>query len=120
MFPNNDALPKYREWFREAVDRNIKARSWECVLFTRLFQSSCAHHANRYDGVPGRYVDIVVGVINATSVEWAAEHLVLLSLFPRCCFTLTLDCSAAYLSKPRRIHVGCTLSKRCMISFRCW
>jgi hypothetical protein len=29
----------------------------------------------RYDGVPGRYVDIV-GAINAVFVKWAAEHLV--------------------------------------------
>ena len=32
MFPNKDALPKYRAWFREAVDRNIKAWSWESVI----------------------------------------------------------------------------------------
>ena len=31
----------------------------------------------RYDGVPGmKFVDVVTNVINATTMEWVAEHLV--------------------------------------------
>ena len=30
----------------------------------------------RYDGVPGTYVDIVRDVINIVSVHWAADRLV--------------------------------------------
>ncbi|KAJ3993518.1 heme peroxidase [Lentinula boryana] len=57
LFPTQDSLDSYRTWYRENVIQKIKERSWT------------------YDGVPGRYVDIVNDVINVTSVHWAADRL---------------------------------------------
>jgi linoleate 10R-lipoxygenase len=57
LFPSADSLEKYRQWYKEGVAQRIKERSWT------------------YDGVPGRYVDIVKDVINVVSVHWAADRL---------------------------------------------
>ncbi|KAJ3865441.1 heme peroxidase [Lentinula novae-zelandiae] len=57
LFPSQDSLDSYRRWYRENAIQRIKEKSWT------------------YDGVPGRYVDIVNDVINATSVRWAADRL---------------------------------------------
>ena len=75
---------------------------------------------NRYDGVPGRYVDIVVGVVNTTAVEWAAEHLVREFLVSHCCLWLTNARSAVSLSKPTPIRVGYTLDRRYTTNSACW
>jgi linoleate 10R-lipoxygenase len=58
LFPNKDALQHHGDWFRETVTRKIKERSW------------------KYGGIKGTTVDIVHDVINASAVEWVAEHLV--------------------------------------------
>ncbi|KAJ4490906.1 heme peroxidase [Lentinula aciculospora] len=57
IFPSQDSLDSYRRWYRDNVIQRIKERSWT------------------YDGVPGRYVDIVNDVINVTSVHWAADRM---------------------------------------------
>ncbi|KAF8727619.1 hypothetical protein AX14_007203 [Amanita brunnescens Koide BX004] len=57
LFPNKDALQDYGEWFRESITRKIKERSW------------------KYGGIKGTTVDIVHDVINASVIEWVAEHL---------------------------------------------
>ena len=56
-------------WYRDSVIQKIKERSW------------------KYDGVPGRYIDIVTQVINATSVHWAADRMA----SPYCYTVLTFD-----------------------------
>ena len=61
MFPNKEALQYHGEWFRESISRKIKERSW------------------KYGGIKGTTVDIVQDVMNASSVEWVAQHLVRLS-----------------------------------------
>ncbi len=58
LFPNKDALQNHGDWFRDSVSRKIKERSW------------------KYGGIKGTTVDIVHDVLNASSVEWVAEHLV--------------------------------------------
>ncbi|KAF8630607.1 hypothetical protein AX15_002834 [Amanita polypyramis BW_CC] len=57
LFPNKDALQRHGEWFRESISRKIKERSW------------------KYGGIKGTTVDIVRDVINASLMEWVAEHL---------------------------------------------
>ncbi|KAJ7443813.1 heme peroxidase [Mycena latifolia] len=57
LFPSEDALLGYREWYRDSVTQKIKDRSW------------------KYPGVPCNYIDIVKSVINSTSVHWAADRL---------------------------------------------
>ncbi|KAF8630934.1 hypothetical protein AX17_005291 [Amanita inopinata Kibby_2008] len=57
LFPNMEALLRHGQWFRESMSRKIKERSW------------------KYGGIRGTNVDIVTDVINASSVEWVAEHL---------------------------------------------
>ncbi|KAJ7159748.1 heme peroxidase [Mycena filopes] len=57
LFPSRDALVQYRKWYRTRLIQTIKDRSW------------------RYSGVSGNYIDVVKGVINATTVRWAAEYL---------------------------------------------
>ncbi|KAI3616961.1 heme peroxidase [Moniliophthora roreri] len=57
LFPTKDSLNEYRKWYRDQVTLRIRERSW------------------KYDGVPGRFVDIVNDVINSTSIAWASERL---------------------------------------------
>ncbi|KAJ7619752.1 hypothetical protein B0H17DRAFT_1219696 [Mycena rosella] len=57
LFPSDQSLTEYREWYRESTIQKIKERSWT------------------YDGLSDNYIDIVKSVINATSVHWAADRL---------------------------------------------
>ncbi|KAJ7436075.1 heme peroxidase [Mycena galericulata] len=57
LFPSEDSLAGYRQWYRDSTIQKIKERTW------------------KYPGVPGNYVDIVKSVINSTSVHWAADRL---------------------------------------------
>ncbi|KAJ7827293.1 heme peroxidase [Mycena leptocephala] len=57
LFPSQESLEECLDWYRDSLLRNLKERSW------------------RYDGVLGNYVDVVKGVINATTVHWVADHL---------------------------------------------
>ncbi|KAJ7831148.1 heme peroxidase [Mycena olivaceomarginata] len=57
LFPSQESLEECLDWYRDLLLRNLKERSW------------------RYDGVLGNYVDVVKGVINATTVHWVADHL---------------------------------------------
>jgi hypothetical protein len=58
LFPSQESLEECLDWYRDSLLRNLKERPW------------------RYDGVLGNYVDVVKGVINATTVHWVADHLV--------------------------------------------
>ena len=58
LFPEKDSLDGYRMWYRDSVIQKIRERSW------------------KYEGVPGTCIDIV-NVINATSVHWAADRMVI-------------------------------------------
>ncbi|KAJ7833862.1 heme peroxidase [Mycena olivaceomarginata] len=57
LFPSQESLEECLDWYRDSLLRNLKERSW------------------RYDGVLGNYVDVVKGVINATTVHWVADHV---------------------------------------------
>ncbi|KAJ6583033.1 heme peroxidase [Mycena vulgaris] len=57
LFPTENSLGEYRNWYRDSVTQLINERSW------------------KYDGVSGNYIDVVKQVINATSVHWAADRL---------------------------------------------
>ncbi|KAF8210021.1 heme peroxidase [Mycena galopus ATCC 62051] len=57
LFPSQESLKECLDWYRDSLLKNLKERSW------------------RYDGVSGNYVDVVKGVINATTVHWVADHL---------------------------------------------
>ncbi|KAF9257871.1 heme peroxidase [Marasmius fiardii PR-910] len=57
LFPDNNSLDTYAKWYKDGVTQRIANKS-----FT-------------YDGVPGKYVDIVNDVINDAAIHWAADLL---------------------------------------------
>jgi len=57
LFPDKNSLDEYRAWYRDQTIKGIQEKSWT------------------YEGVPGKYVDIVNDVINTTSVHWAAGRM---------------------------------------------
>ncbi|KAG7090385.1 hypothetical protein E1B28_009504 [Marasmius oreades] len=57
LFPAKDSLDKYCKWYRDGVTQRITSKS-----FT-------------YDGVPGKFVDIVNDVVNNAAIHWAADLL---------------------------------------------
>ncbi|KAJ7894889.1 heme peroxidase [Mycena olivaceomarginata] len=74
LFPSKSSLAEYRAWYRDSVIQKISERSW------------------KYDGVPGNYIDIVKSVINATSVHWAADVLVIPIYYMVCSVLKILQC----------------------------
>ncbi|THV00227.1 heme peroxidase [Dendrothele bispora CBS 962.96] len=57
FFPNKSAMDEYRQWYREKVQHAVETRSYT------------------YNGVPGKYVDIVNDVINNVAVHWVADKI---------------------------------------------
>ncbi|KAF9257706.1 heme peroxidase [Marasmius fiardii PR-910] len=57
LFPDNTSLDSYTKWYKDGVTQRIAAKS-----FT-------------YDGVPGKYIDIVNDVVNDAAIHWAADLL---------------------------------------------
>ncbi|KAF9258714.1 heme peroxidase [Marasmius fiardii PR-910] len=57
LFPDKSSLDTYAKWYRDGVTERIATKSFI------------------YDGVPGKYVDIVHDVINNAAIHWAADLL---------------------------------------------
>ncbi|KIJ45873.1 hypothetical protein M422DRAFT_226935 [Sphaerobolus stellatus SS14] len=57
LFPDRDTVADHIEWYKKKTTDLIAEKSFS------------------YDGVPGKYVDIVQNVINLVSVHWAADKL---------------------------------------------
>lgn len=58
LFPNKDSVGKLVEWYKEKTNSLIKQKSLS------------------YDGVPGKYIDIIKNVINLAAIHFAADKLV--------------------------------------------
>ncbi|KAJ8518487.1 hypothetical protein ONZ45_g4459 [Pleurotus djamor] len=57
LFPSKDSLDQYAAWYKAETAKMVKDRSW------------------KYDGVPGKFVDIVNDVINMVAIHFVAEKL---------------------------------------------
>lgn len=58
LFPNKDSVGKLVEWYKEKTNSLIKQKSLS------------------YDGVPGKYIDVIKNVINLAAIHFAADKLV--------------------------------------------
>lgn len=58
LFPNKDSVGKLVEWYKETTISLIKQKSLS------------------YDGVPGKYIDIIKNVISLAAIHFAADKIV--------------------------------------------
>ncbi|KAF5365312.1 hypothetical protein D9758_005455 [Tetrapyrgos nigripes] len=57
LFPDSTSIDTYTKWYKDGVTKRI------------------ANSSFTYDGVPGKYIDIVNDVINDAAIHWAADLL---------------------------------------------
>ncbi|KAL0577572.1 hypothetical protein V5O48_004403 [Marasmius crinis-equi] len=63
LFPTKDSLEEYRKYYREGIAHRIAEKSYS------------------YPGVPGKFIDVVIDVVNNMSIHWAADRLVVWSRY---------------------------------------